>query len=194
MDTSQYMLTRQNATCMMVLILTMSSRLVCATQLHTQKVVGMGFQPGLDPAKVFIMAMKTWNILYHLSTTLTHFLLYIVFSQIVSASHAGDIQFLDFRHHRDAYLTIHAHRGSLAALAVHRHAPLIASGSAKQRIKVFNMDGEQLGTIQYYPTFMAQKIGSVSCLTFHPYQVMLAAGAADGCVSIYADEISSPRF
>ncbi|XP_017218499.1 regulatory-associated protein of TOR 1 isoform X2 [Daucus carota subsp. sativus] len=138
--------------------------LVCATQLHTQKVVGMGFQPGLDPAK------------------------------IVSASHAGDIQFLDFRHHRDAYLTIHAHRGSLAALAVHRHAPLIASGSAKQRIKVFNMDGEQLGTIQYYPTFMAQKIGSVSCLTFHPYQVMLAAGAADGCVSIYADEISSPRF
>ncbi|KAK1391180.1 Regulatory-associated protein of TOR 1 [Heracleum sosnowskyi] len=136
--------------------------LVSAVKPHTQKVVGMSFQPGLDPAK------------------------------IVSASHAGDIQFLDFRHHRDAYLTIHAHRGSLAALAVHRHAPLIASGSAKHLIKVFNMDGEQLGTIRYYPTFMAQKIGSVSCLTFHPYQVLLAAGAADGCVSVYADEITSP--
>ncbi|XP_074322528.1 regulatory-associated protein of TOR 1-like isoform X2 [Apium graveolens] len=137
--------------------------LVSAAKPHTQKVVGMGFQPGLDPAK------------------------------IVSASHAGDIQFLDFRHHRDAYLTIYAHRGSLAALAVHRHAPLIASGSAKQLINVFNMDGEQLGTIRYYPTFMAQKIGSVSCLTFHPYQVLLAAGAADGCVSLYADETISPR-
>uniref|UniRef100_A0A5B6ZMP6 Putative regulatory-associated protein of TOR 1 n=1 Tax=Davidia involucrata TaxID=16924 RepID=A0A5B6ZMP6_DAVIN len=140
--------------------------LVCATRPHTQRVervVGIGFQPGLDPAK------------------------------IVSASQAGDIQFLDIRHQKDAYLTIDAHRGSLTALAVHRHAPIIASGSAKQLVKVFNLEGEQLGTIRYYPTFMAQKIGSVSCLTFHPYQVLLAAGAADACVSIYADEISPAR-
>jgi regulatory associated protein of mTOR len=113
--------------------------------------------------------------------------------QIVSASQAGDIQFLDLRRMKDAYLTIEAHRGSLTALAVHRHAPLIASGSAKQLIKVFNLEGEQLGTIRYYPTFMAQKIGSVSCLAFHPYQVLLAAGAFDACVSIYADVVSPPR-
>ncbi|KAL0347540.1 UNVERIFIED_CONTAM: Regulatory-associated protein of TOR 1 [Sesamum calycinum] len=140
--------------------------LVSATRPHTQRVervVGIGFQPGLEPAK------------------------------IVSASQAGNIQFLDMRCAKDAYLTIDAHRGSLTALAVHRHAPLIASGSAKQLIKVFNLEGDPLGTIRYYPTFMAQKIGSVSCLTFHPYQVLLAAGAADACVSIYADEISPPR-
>ncbi|KAK9289676.1 hypothetical protein L1049_007834 [Liquidambar formosana] len=140
--------------------------LVCATRLHTQRserVVGIGFQPGLDPAK------------------------------IVSASQAGDIQFLDIRNRNDTYLTIDAHRGSLTALAVHRHAPIIASGSAKQIIKVFSLEGEQLGTIRYYPTFMAQKIGSVSCLTFHPYQVLLAAGAADACVSIYADDPSQAR-
>ncbi|CAH1446030.1 unnamed protein product [Lactuca virosa] len=128
-----------------------------------ERVVGIGFQPGLDPAK------------------------------IVSASQAGDIQFLDIRNQSDAYLTIDAHRGSLTALAIHRHAPLIASGSAKQLIKVFNLEGEQLGTIRYSPTFMAQKIGSVSCLAFHPYQILLAAGAADACVSIYADDISPPR-
>ncbi|GFS38539.1 regulatory-associated protein of TOR 1 [Actinidia rufa] len=140
--------------------------LVCATRPHTQRVervVGIGFQPGLDPAK------------------------------IVSASQAGDIQFLDIRCQKDTYLTIDAHRGSLTALVVHRHAPIIASGSAKQLIKVFNLEGEQLGSIRYYPTFMAQRIGSVSCLTFHPYQVLLAAGAADACVSIYADEISPLR-
>ena len=108
--------------------------------------------------------------------------------QIVSASQAGDIQFLDIRSQRDTYLTIDAHRGSLTALAVHRHAPIIASGSAKQLIKVFSLEGEQLGTIRYQHTFMAQKIGSVSCLTFHPYHVLLAAGAADACVSIYADD------
>lgn len=140
--------------------------LVCATQAHTQrveKVVGIGFQPGLEPAK------------------------------IVSASQAGDIQFLDIRRQKDAYLTIDAHRGSLTALAIHRHAPIIASGSAKQLIKIFNLDGEQLGSIRYSFTFMAQKIGSVSSLAFHPYQVLLATGAADGCVSIYADEISPAR-
>ncbi|XP_062094822.1 regulatory-associated protein of TOR 1-like isoform X6 [Humulus lupulus] len=134
--------------------------LVCAVRPHTQRVervVGIGFQPGLDPAK------------------------------IVSASQAGDIQFLDIRSKRDAYLTIEAHRGSLTALAIHRHAPIIASGSAKQLIKVFSLEGEQLNTIRYYPTIMAQKIGSVSCLGFHPYEVLLAAGAVDALVSIHAD-------
>ncbi|VFQ71153.1 unnamed protein product [Cuscuta campestris] len=140
--------------------------LVATTQPHTQRVervVGIGFQPGLQPAK------------------------------IVSASQAGDIQFLDIRNVKVAYLTIDAHRGSLTALAVHRHAPLIASGSAKQLIKVFNLEGEQLGTIRYLSTFMAQKTGSVRCLAFHPYQVLLAASAADSCVSLYADELSPPR-
>ncbi|XP_021893833.1 regulatory-associated protein of TOR 1-like [Carica papaya] len=140
--------------------------LICSTQPHTQnvkRVMGIGFQPGLDPGK------------------------------IVSASQAGDIQFLDIRNLRDAYLTIDAHRGSLTALAIHRHAPIIASGSAKQLIKVFSLEGEQLGTIRYYPSFMAQKIGSVSCLTFHPYQILLAAGAADACVSIYADDNAQVR-
>ena len=111
-----------------------------------------------------------------------------IFLQLVSASQAGDIQFLDIRNHSSAYLTIEAHRGSLTALAVHRHAPIIASGSAKQLIKVFSLEGDQLGTIRYYPTLMAQKIGSVSCLSFHPYQLLLAAGAADACVCIYADD------
>ncbi|KAG6510761.1 hypothetical protein ZIOFF_028797 [Zingiber officinale] len=52
------------------------------------------------------------------------------------ASLAGDIQFLDVRNQSEPYLIIDAHRGSLAALAIHRHAPIIASGSAKQIVKV----------------------------------------------------------
>ncbi|XP_074581957.1 regulatory-associated protein of TOR 1-like [Curcuma longa] len=139
---------------------------VGTAQPHTQKVekvVGIGFQPGLDTTK------------------------------IVSASLAGDIQFLDVRNQSEPYLTIDAHRGSLAALAIHRHAPIIASGSAKQIVKVFSLKGEQLSIIRYYPTFMAQRIGSVSCLTFHPYRVLLAIGAADACVSIYADDTYQTR-
>ncbi|CAN1303366.1 Regulatory-associated protein of TOR 1 [Linum perenne] len=139
---------------------------VCTMRPHTQKVervMGIGFQPGLDPGK------------------------------IVSASQAGDIQFLDIRNQTDAYLTINAHRGSLTALAVHRHAPIIASGSAKQIIKVFSLEGVQIGTIRYYSTFMAQKIGPVGCLNFHPYQPLLASGAADAYVSIWADDNTQAR-
>ncbi|CAA7033373.1 unnamed protein product [Microthlaspi erraticum] len=132
--------------------------LVCATRPHkkVEKVVGLSFQPGLDPAK------------------------------IVSASQAGDIQFLDLRRRKETYRSIDAHRGSLTALGVHRHAPVIASGSGKELIKVYNLEGERLGVIKYHTSFMAQKIGPVSCLAFHPYQVLLAAGAAAGSfVSLY---------
>ncbi|KAG8050824.1 hypothetical protein GUJ93_ZPchr0009g359 [Zizania palustris] len=137
-------------------------RLVYMARPHaprTEKVVGIGFQPGFDPYK------------------------------IVSASQAGDIQFLDVRRAYEPYLTIEAHRGSLTALAVHRHAPVIASGSAKQMIKVFSLEGEQLTIIRYQPSFMGQRIGSVNCLSFHPYKSLLAAGAGNNAlVSIYAED------
>jgi len=126
---------------------------------RTEKVVGIGFQPGFDPYK------------------------------IVSASQTGDIQFLDVRRAAEPYLTIEAHRGSLTALAIHRHAPVVASGSAKQMIKVFSLEGEQLTKIRYQPSFMGQTIGSVNCLSFHPYKSLLAAGTGDNAlVSIYAEE------
>ncbi|KAL6002961.1 Regulatory-associated protein of TOR 1 [Asimina triloba] len=139
--------------------------LVCTMRPHNrvERVAGIGFQPGLESSK------------------------------IVSACQAGDIQFMDIRNHCSAYLTIDAHRGSLTALAIHSHAPIIASGSARQIIKVFNLEGEQLSIIRYRPTFMAQKIGPVSCLTFHPYRVLLAAGATDACVSIYAEDGAQSR-
>lgn len=92
---------------------------------------------------------------------------------------------MDLRRTKETYLKIGAHRGSLTALGVHRHAPVIASGSGKEVVKVFNLEGEQLGIIKYQTSFMAQKIGPVSCLAFHPYQVLLAAGAAGSSVSLY---------
>ncbi|KAL5999666.1 Regulatory-associated protein of TOR [Asimina triloba] len=42
---------------------------------------------------------------------------------------------MDIRNHCSAYLTIDARRGSLTALAIHSHAPIIASGSAKKTFR-----------------------------------------------------------
>ncbi|KAJ7559940.1 hypothetical protein O6H91_04G107500 [Diphasiastrum complanatum] len=134
--------------------------LACSTKPHSQRVMGIDFQPGMDTGK------------------------------IVSASQAGDIKFLDIRNSSSPYHTVEAHKGHLTALAVHRYAPVIASGSAKQYIKVFSASGEQLSMIRYHNSFLGQRIGPVSCLSFHPYNVLLAAGASDSVVSIYAGESS----
>ncbi|CAM6087832.1 unnamed protein product [Calypogeia fissa] len=134
-----------------------SDMLVSAVKAHSQRVVGIDFQPGMDSVKM------------------------------VSASQAGDIKFLDFRNNSSPYQSVEAHKGHLTCLAVHRHAPVIASGSAKQYIKIFSSTtGEPLSMVRYHNSFLGQRIGPVSCLSFHPYSVLLGAGATDSIVSVYA--------
>lgn len=88
-----------------------------------------------------------------------------------------------------ALKTITAHTHSvMTALSVHDYAPLIATGSQDQRIKVMNFNGDELSIIRYHDGFLGQRIGPVSSLAFHPYHVLLAAGATDSLVSIYAGE------
>jgi hypothetical protein len=80
-------------------------------------------------------------------------------SQIVSASQAGDIQFLDVSRAAEPYLM----------LAVHRHAPVVASGSAKQMIKVFSL--EEAFVIEEVSTFTqayyTEKLVGVILHSFH---------------------------
>jgi regulator-associated protein of mTOR len=73
-----------------------------------------------------------------------------------------------------------------------------------------NLSGEEVSLIRYHDGFLGQRIGPVSCLAFHPYvhskknilyyafltfivffcryQILLAAGATDSIISIYAGE------
>jgi regulator-associated protein of mTOR len=123
---------------------TPDSHVYSTTQSYTQrvgKIVGIGFQPGLDPSK------------------------------IVSASEFGGIKLFDVRHQKDAYFTLNENKGPFTTLAVHRHTPIFASGSARQTIDVFNIDGERLGSSNIR--------SNINCLTFHPYQVLLAAAVPD---------------
>ena len=106
---------------------------------------------------------------------------------LVSGGASGDVVLTDLRHGADSIVKIAAHSNSdLNALAVHDHAPLIASGSHKQFIKVFNTSGEPLSMIRYHDGFLGQRIGPVACLAFHPHKLLLAAGALDSYISIYA--------
>ena len=110
----------------------------------------------------------------------------------MSASGAGDLKFIDMRKPETPCLEVDTRSSLLSAMAVHRHAPFIACGSAKQVIKVFNFQGEQLSVIRYHNSFLGQRIGPVSSLGFHPYKVYLAAGATDSNVSIYSGDSGLP--
>ena len=92
---------------------------------------------------------------------------------------------LDMRMGSAPYLEVEAHKGNLTSIAVHRYAPVIATGSGKQLIKTFSTAGEPLSMVRYHNSFLGNKIGPVTSLHFHSYNVLLAAGASDSMVSIY---------
>jgi regulator-associated protein of mTOR len=114
-----------------------------------------------------------------------HFLL---FCQMISASPAGDLKFLDLRNNSQPYLEVYTNKRHLTSIAVHRHAPLIVTGSSKQSIETFSPSGAQLGMVHYWNSFLGQRIGPISALHFHPYSILLAAGATDSFVSFYDGE------
>jgi regulator-associated protein of mTOR len=112
----------------------------------------------------------------------------ILNGQIISGSVSGEVKFWNLLQ-ATPVKSILAHQTSpMTAMSVHEHTLLIAIGSQDQRIKVMNLNGEELNVIRYHDGFLGQRIGPVSCLAFHPLKILLAAGAADSIISIYADE------
>lgn len=111
-------------------------------------------------------------------------------SEIVTGSTNGIVKIWDPRN-ASSTKTIETSSSSssiMQALAIHSKSPLIATGSQDQRIKVMNYNGDELSLIKYHDGFLGQRIGSISCLSFHPYHLLLSAGATDSLVSIYAAE------
>lgn len=103
---------------------------------------------------------------------------------------------------------------ALDALCVHDHAPLFASGSRKQVVRVADFkgggggttisvgpdgivgekfpvapsvplhNGASVSTLKYHKGFMGHRIGPVTALAFHPHKLMMAVGALNPLVSI----------
>jgi regulatory associated protein of mTOR len=60
---------------------------------------------------------------------------------------SGGVKFWDIRTMR-SYKTIEVHKSPLTALTVHNCAPIIATGSKAQFIKILTLAGDQLGMIK----------------------------------------------
>jgi len=105
--------------------------------------------------------------------------------EIVSGSVSGDIRFWDIRS-SGSVRQLEALRNPMTAIALHNFAPILATGSHNQFIKTFNTStSETINVIRYHDGFLGQRIGPISCIAFHPYKLVLAAGATDSIVSIY---------
>lgn len=85
---------------------------------------------------------------------------------------------------------VEAHsKGTLTALAGHPHAPLLATATSSQVVKVWGAGGEQVGVVRAHSSFLAaHRIGPVTCLAFAPYELLLASGSADAVAAVYALE------
>uniref|UniRef100_A0A6B2KWT6 Raptor N-terminal CASPase-like domain-containing protein n=1 Tax=Arcella intermedia TaxID=1963864 RepID=A0A6B2KWT6_9EUKA len=127
----------------------------------------------------------------HKKFVLNVFMPHSLDKQIISGSTSGEIKIWDvrtLRAVRSFASDIKKGEQIMTALAVHEYAPIIAIGQ-DQRIKVMNLSGEHLSLIRYHEGFLGQRIGPVSALSYHPYKVMLGAGATDSIVSIYTTKL-----
>ena len=74
----------------------------------------------------------------------------------------------------------------MTTLAVHPKIPIMATGSHAQFIKVLTHDGDTLQVLRYHEKMANHRIGPVSCVAFHPFKPVLAAGATDKFIGLYA--------
>ncbi|KAJ5079020.1 regulatory-associated protein of mtor [Anaeramoeba ignava] len=102
---------------------------------------------------------------------------------LISGSVQGDVKFWDLRKPY-ALKTLTPYQGLMTALEIHDYCPLIACGSNNHSVKIFNTNGDLLNIIGYYDSFIVQKLGMVHAVSFHPYQIYLAA-TADSLISVF---------
>ena len=103
---------------------------------------------------------------------------------MISGDVSGNIKYWDLRYSSSTRTL--KHKMIMTALTVHNNIPLIATGSPAQFIKMISYDGSTQQVIRYHGQIPGQRIGPVSCLSFHPQMPYLAAGFSDDVVSVYA--------
>jgi WD40 repeat protein len=104
--------------------------------------------------------------------------------ELISGTVTGEIKAWDLRMSQSTR-TIVAQRSTMTALTVHSKIPIVATGSHAQFIKLLTLDGDTLQVLRYHEKMANHRIGPVSCLAFHKYKTILAAGSTDTFIGLY---------
>ena len=82
----------------------------------------------------------------------------------------------------------HSSSSPLTCFSAHRHLPLLASGSSRPFVDLFDIGNFTLEQIRYHYGFLGQRLGSVSTVVYHEYKQLVAVGCLDPYISIFAAE------
>lgn len=81
---------------------------------------------------------------------------------------------------------VEAHsKGGLSALVAHPFAPLFATGTISQVVKIWSDTGEHVSSIRAHPRSASQRLGRITCLSFSPHDLKLVSGARDPVCAVY---------
>jgi Raptor N-terminal CASPase like domain/WD domain, G-beta repeat len=105
--------------------------------------------------------------------------------ELISGTLSGEIKAWDLRM-SSSIRTVEVQRSTMTALAVHPRIPIAATGSEAQFIKIVALDGDTMQLLRYHEKLANHRIGPVSCVAFHPFKPLLAAGATDSYIGIYS--------
>jgi hypothetical protein len=104
--------------------------------------------------------------------------------ELISGTISGEIKIWDLRM-SSSIRTFAAQRSTMTSFAVHSKIPILATGSHAQFIKLLTLDGDAFQVMRYHGKMASHRIGPVSCLAFHRFKPMLAAGATDAYIGLY---------
>ena len=104
--------------------------------------------------------------------------------ELISGTVSGEIKAWDLRM-LSSIRTLDVQRSTMTTLAVHSKIPIIATGSDAQFVKIATLDGDTVQVLRYHEKLASHKFGPISCLAFHPYKSLLAAGATDNYIGLY---------
>ncbi|KAI5786219.1 raptor N-terminal caspase like domain-containing protein [Pyronema domesticum] len=170
----------------------------CITSLTSEQVAGnifvAGFGDGavrvydrrLAPRDSMVRAWKdhkSWIVKVHMQRG--------GMRELVSGAATGEVKLWDIRMDQPVK-SFNAHSKGMRNLAVHEHAPVIATGSTYHDVKLWNMNSydfhSPLSTVKPHISFLQQNRSSpVTGLAFHPHRMMMAcSGAGDNHISLFA--------
>ena len=140
---------------------------------------------------------------------------------IVSGAVSGEVKFWDLRKGptQSCVRTLQAHNHPMTAMALHDYAPILATGSHSQNVKLWytnpngvpadgssaervispegnigdNVQPSLRHIIRFHDGFLGQRIGPVSHLEFHPYEMLLGIGTVDNIVSLHVNKFDGEQ-
>ncbi|KAI5464109.1 raptor N-terminal caspase like domain-containing protein [Mariannaea sp. PMI_226] len=115
--------------------------------------------------------------------------------ELLSASRNGKVKVWDIRMDKPLH-SFQTTRDTLRTASTHEHLPVFAVGTSNHTVKMFNLDGNELSTVEPYSSFLQQNRSSpISATAFHPHRPILGCAArGDHHINLFTCEKSEPSF